>query len=249
VGDDLWAELHGVPGLSVYNLYGPAECTVDAMLWHPGGSTGAAADPPAIGVPADNTRVYLLDAFLRPVPAGVVGELYIAGDGVARGYLGRPGLSAERFVADVFGPAGARMYRTGDLGRRRPDGVVEYRGRSDFQVKVRGHRIELGEIQAVLADHPSVGQAVAAVSADAEGVRRIVGYVRAASGERPDAGALREFVAGRLPEYMVPAVVMVVESFALTPNGKVDRGALPVPEFRAAEVYRAPVTERELVLH
>ncbi|RDL03114.1 amino acid adenylation domain-containing protein [Streptomyces sp. HB202] len=249
VGDDLWAELHGVPGLSVYNLYGPAECTVDAMLWHPGGSPGAAADAPAIGVPADNTRVHLLDAFLRPVPAGVVGELYIAGDGVARGYLGRPGLSAERFVADVFGPAGARMYRTGDLGRRRPDGVVEYRGRSDFQVKVRGNRIELGEIQAVLADHPSVGQAVAAVSADAEGVRRIVGYVRAASGERPDAGALREFVAGRLPEYMVPAVVMVVESFALTPNGKVDRGALPVPEFRAAEVYRAPVTERELVLH
>ncbi|MEU4178873.1 amino acid adenylation domain-containing protein [Streptomyces sp. NPDC026589] len=249
VGDDLWTELRGVPGLSVYNLYGPAECTVDAMLWHPGGSPGAAADPPAIGVPADNTRVYLLDAFLRPVPAGVVGELYIAGDGVARGYLGRPGLSAERFVADVFGPAGARMYRTGDLGRRRPDGVVEYRGRSDFQVKVRGHRIELGEIQAVLADHPSVGQAVAAVSADAEGARRIVGYVRAASGGRPDVGALREFVAGRLPEYMVPAVVMVVESFALTPNGKVDRGALPVPEFRAAGAYRAPVTERELVLH
>ncbi|XQE79490.1 amino acid adenylation domain-containing protein [Streptomyces microflavus] len=249
VGDDLWAELHGVPGLSVYNLYGPAECTVDAMLWHPGGSPGAAADPPAIGVPADNTRVYLLDAFLRPVPAGVVGELYIAGDGVARGYLGRPGLSAERFVADVFGPAGARMYRTGDLGRRRPDGVVEYRGRSDFQVKVRGHRIELGEIQAVLADHPSVGQAVAAVSADAAGVRRIVGYVRAASGERPDVVALREFVAGRLPEYMVPAVVLVVESFALTPNGKVDRGALPVPEFRAVGAYRAPVTDRELVLH
>ncbi|MEE1730102.1 AMP-binding protein, partial [Streptomyces sp. BE282] len=96
VGDDLWAELHGVPGLSVYNLFGHAECTVDAMLWPPGGSTGASADPPAIGVPADNTLVYLLDAFLRPVPAGVVGELYIAGDGVARGYLGRPGLSAER---------------------------------------------------------------------------------------------------------------------------------------------------------
>ncbi|MEW1626075.1 amino acid adenylation domain-containing protein [Streptomyces sp. NPDC089173] len=248
VADDLWTELHGIPGLSVYNLYGPAECTVDAMLWHPGGSPGAAG-PPAIGVPADNTRVYLLDAFLRPVPAGVVGELYIAGDGVARGYLGRPGLSAERFVADVFGPAGARMYRTGDLGCRRADGAVEYRGRSDFQVKVRGHRIELGEIQAVLADHPTVGQAVAAVSAGGEGVRRIVGYVRAAAGERPDAVALREYVAGRLPEYMVPAVVMVVESFALTPNGKVDRGALPVPEFRAVDVYRAPVTERELVLH
>ncbi|MFF3247469.1 amino acid adenylation domain-containing protein [Streptomyces sp. NPDC002870] len=244
VGDDLWTELRGIPGLSVYNLYGPAECTIDAMLCHGDGSAG-----PAIGTPADNTRVYVLDGFLRPVPAGVVGELYIAGDGVARGYLGRPGLTAERFVADVFGPAGARMYRTGDLGRRRPDGVVEYCGRSDFQVKVRGFRIELGEIEAALAADPSVGQAVVAVSADGAGVQRIVGYVRPSAGAQVDPEALRESVARVLPEYMVPALVMAVDAFALTPNGKVDRRALPAPSFRAAGVYRAPGSERERMLH
>ncbi|MGW0704331.1 non-ribosomal peptide synthetase, partial [Streptomyces sp. NPDC002867] len=214
VGDDLWAELHRVPGLSVYNLYGPAECTVDAMLWHGDGSAR-----PAIGVPADNVRVYVLDDFLRPVPAGAVGELYIAGDGVARGYLDRPGLTAERFVADVFGPDGARMYRTGDLGRRRPDGVVEYCGRSDFQVKIRGHRVELGEIEATLAADPSVGRVVAAVHTDDAGVQRIVGYVQPAPGARVETGALREWVAERLPAYMVPAAVTVIDTFPLTPNG------------------------------
>jgi amino acid adenylation domain-containing protein len=244
VAADLWERLHETPGLSVYNLYGPAECTVDAMLWHGGATAG-----PAIGTPADNTRVYLLDAFLRPVPDGVVGELYIAGDGVARGYLGRPGLTAERFVADVFGEPGARMYRTGDLGCRRPDGVVEYRGRSDFQVKIRGHRIELGEIEAALAADPSVAEAVAAVSADAKGVQRVVGYVRAAEGAEVRPEDLRASVAGRLPAYMVPALVMAVDAFPLTPNGKVDRKALPEPRFRATSVYRAPSTERERVLH
>ncbi|MFH8472612.1 amino acid adenylation domain-containing protein [Streptomyces sp. NPDC018000] len=244
VGDALWDELQAVPGLSVYNLYGPAECTVDAMLCHADGSAR-----PSIGTPADNTRVYVLDPLLRPVPAGVVGELYIAGHGVARGYLGRPGLTAERFVADIFGPAGARMYRTGDLGRRRADGDVEYCGRSDFQVKIRGHRIELGEVEAALAADPSVDQAVASVSADGAGVQRIVGYVRPAAGAPVRTDALREFVAGRLPEYMVPAVVMVVDAFALTPNGKVDRRALPAPEFRASAAYRAPSSERERVLH
>ncbi|WP_328395282.1 amino acid adenylation domain-containing protein [Streptomyces sp. NBC_00390] len=244
VAEDLWSELHAVPGLSVYNLYGPAECTVDAMLWHGDGSTR-----PAIGVPADNSRVYVLDGFLRPVPAGTVGELYIAGDGVARGYLDRPGLTAERFVADVFGPAGARMYRTGDLGRRRPDGVVEYCGRSDFQVKIRGHRIELGEIEAALAADPSVGQAVAAVSADSAGVQRIAGYVLPAPGAQVQPGALREFVARRLPAYMVPAVVTVIDAFPLTPNGKIDRRALPAPQFHTTTRYRAPATERERTLH
>ncbi|MEU1790608.1 amino acid adenylation domain-containing protein [Streptomyces sparsogenes] len=249
VPDDLWSELHGVPGLSVYNLYGPAECTVDAMFWHHDGRD--AVGRPAIGVPADNARVYVLDEFLRPVPPGVVGELYIAGDGVARGYLGRPGLTAERFVADVFGPPGARMYRTGDLGRRRPDGAVEYRGRVDSQVKIRGHRIELGEIEAALAADPSVEQAVAAVSADPSGTRRVVGYVRPRPGSpaRPDPAALRESVARRLPAYMVPAQIMVVEDIPLTPNGKVDRAALPAPTFQAANAYRAPASDRERVLH
>ncbi|MFC9910054.1 amino acid adenylation domain-containing protein [Streptomyces sp. NPDC127197] len=244
VGADLWTQLHGVAGLSVYNLYGPAECTVDAMLWHGGTEAG-----PAIGTPADNTRVYLLDAFLRPVPDGVVGELYIAGDGVARGYLGRPGPTAERFVADVFGPPGARMYRTGDLGCRRPGGVVEYRGRSDFQVKIRGHRIELGEIEAALAADESVAQAVAAVSADAKGVQRVVGYVRAAPGAEVRPDALRTSVAERLPAYMVPALVMAVDAFPLTPNGKVDRKALPAPRFEASSAYRAPSSQRERILH
>ncbi|MEU9595457.1 amino acid adenylation domain-containing protein [Streptomyces sp. NPDC048109] len=244
VGADLWDALHAVPDLSVYNLYGPAECTVDAMLWH-----GGAAAGPAIGTPADNTRVYVLDSFLRPVPDGVVGELYIAGDGVARGYLGRPVTTAERFVADVLGEPGARMYRTGDLGLRRPDGVVEYRGRSDFQVKIRGHRVELGEIETALAADASVERAVAAVSEDALGVRRIVGYVRPAPGAeiRPD--VLRAAVAERLPGYMVPALVMAVDAFPLTPNGKVDRRALPEPRFEAADAYRAPSTDRERLLH
>ncbi|MFP3987345.1 amino acid adenylation domain-containing protein [Streptomyces sp. E11-3] len=244
VGDDLWAELLGVPGLSVYNLYGPAECTIDAMLCHGDGSTR-----PSIGVPADNARVYLLDAFLRPVPDGVVGELYIAGDGVARGYLGRPDLTAERFVADVFGPAGGRMYRTGDLGRRRPDGVVEYCGRSDFQVKIRGHRIELGEIEAALAADASVDQAVAVVSTDSAGAQRIVAYVHQAPGARVPPDALRELVARKLPDYMVPALVMAVDAFPLTPNGKIDQRALPDPEFQAAAAYREPGTERERLLH
>ncbi|MES4905774.1 MULTISPECIES: amino acid adenylation domain-containing protein [unclassified Streptomyces] len=242
VAEDLWAELHAVPGLSVYNLYGPAECTVDAMLWHGEGR-------PAIGRPADNARVYVLDPFLRPVPDGVVGELYIAGAGVSRGYLGRPGPTAERFVADVFGPPGARMYRTGDLGRRRPDGVVEYRGRADSQVKIRGHRVELGEIEAALAAAPSVARAVAAVSTDPSGVRRVVGYVCPSPGARPDAAELRDAVARRLPAYMVPAVVMVVDAVPLTPNGKVDRAALPAPAFQAAGAYRAPTSERERALH
>ncbi|MFD6907583.1 amino acid adenylation domain-containing protein [Streptomyces sp. NPDC060077] len=244
VGADLWETLHAVADLSVYNLYGPAECTVDAMLWH-----GDAAAGPAIGTPADNTRVYVLDGFLRPVPDGVVGELYIAGGGVARGYLGRPAATAERFVADVFGEPGARMYRTGDLGLRRPDGVVEYRGRSDFQVKIRGHRVELGEIEAALAADPSVDRAVAAVSEDAGGVRRVVGYVTPVPGAAVRPGALRAAVAERLPAYMVPALVTVVGTFPLTPNGKVDRRALPEPRFEAASDYRPPSTERERTLH
>ncbi|GAB2724278.1 amino acid adenylation domain-containing protein [Streptomyces bullii] len=244
VGDDLWAELRTVPGLSLYNLYGPAECTVDAMFCHADG-----ADRPSLGGPADNTRVYVLDDFLRPVPDGVVGEIYIAGDGVARGYLGRPALTAERFVADVVGPPGARMYRTGDLGRRRADGTVEYRGRSDFQVKVRGHRIELGEIEAVLAADDSVAQAVVAAPADEAGTRHVVGYVRPAADARPDPEELRARVARALPQYMVPAQVMVVDAFALTPNGKVDRKALPAPVFGGTQAYRAPGSPRERLLH
>ncbi|MCZ0971690.1 amino acid adenylation domain-containing protein [Streptomyces albulus] len=244
VGEDLWAELRDVPGLSLYNLYGPAECTVDAMFCH-----ADAAARPSLGGPADNTRVYVLDGFLRPVPVGVVGEIYIAGVGVARGYVGRPGLTGERFVADVFGASGGRMYRTGDVGRWSAEGVVEYCGRSDFQVKVRGHRIELGEIEAVLAADPSVAQAVVGVPVDGAGVRHVVGYVRAVPGVVVDVEGVRGRVARVLPEFMVPVRVVVVESFALTPNGKVDRRVLPVPLFGSGRVYRAPSSLRERVLH
>ncbi|MFF3247470.1 amino acid adenylation domain-containing protein [Streptomyces sp. NPDC002870] len=238
---------HDIVGAELHNQYGPTEVSVYTTTGraHPGENAGAVP----VGTPLANLRVYVLDGFLRPVPAGVVGELYIAGDGVTRGYLGRPGLTGERFVADVSGAPGARMYRTGDLGRRRPDGVVEYSGRSDFQVKVRGFRIELGEIEAVLAADASVDQAVVTVPADDAGAQRIVGYVRPSAGGRVDPEALRDRVARELPEYMVPAQVIVVDAFALTPNGKVDRRALPAPFFRATEAYRAPGSERERVLH
>ncbi|GGX62069.1 non-ribosomal peptide synthetase [Streptomyces hiroshimensis] len=248
VGDDLWTALHEVPGLSVYNLYGPAECTVDAMICRNDGSAR-----PSIGTPADNTRVYVLDGFLRPVPTGVVGEIYIAGTGVARGYLGRPGLTAERFTADPFADPfaapGSRMYRTGDLGRRRPDGTVEYHGRSDFQVKIRGHRIELGEIEAALATDPTVGQAVV-TTVNAGTSQQIAAYVTPVSPHRqPDPETLRRHLTHALPDYMVPATITTLDVFPLTPNGKVDRRALPDPDYSPTRAYRAPGTDRERTLH
>ncbi|GAB2724272.1 amino acid adenylation domain-containing protein [Streptomyces bullii] len=238
---------HAVVGAELHNQYGPTEVSVYTTTGPASADEHLTAVP--VGTPLANLRVYVLDGFLRPVPPGVVGEIYIAGAQVAQGYTGRPGLTAERFVADVSGPPGARMYRTGDLGRRRADGVVEYSGRSDFQVKIRGHRIELGEIEAVLAADDTVAQAVVTAPADQAGTRHVVGYVRPADAARPDAEELRERVARTLPDHMVPAQVMVVDAFALTPNGKVDRKALPTPSFRAAQAYRAPGSPRERLLH
>ncbi|MFE6226454.1 amino acid adenylation domain-containing protein [Streptomyces sp. NPDC057854] len=236
-----------VPAAELHNQYGPTEVSVYTTT----GRADAGRHPTAVpvGTPLAGLRLHVLDGFLRPVPVGVVGEIYIAGAGVARGYVGRPGLTAERFVADVGGAPGARMYRTGDLGRRRADGSVEYCGRVDFQVKVRGHRVELGEIEAVLASDPGVAQAVVAVVADAAGTRHVVGYVRPVAGASVDGDVLRERVAVVLPDYMVPVRVLVVDAFALTPNGKVDRRALPALELKAVREYRAPSTERERVLH
>jgi aryl carrier-like protein len=173
--------------------------------------------------------------------------VYLSGDGLARGYLGRARVTAERFVADPFGPPGTRMYRTGDLARWTADGDLAYLGRADSQVKLRGHRIEPGEVEAVLAQAPGVGGAVAVVREDRPGIRHLVAYAVAAADT--DAAALREFLARRLPAYMVPAAVVVVDAVPLTPNGKVDRAALPAPSFRAAGAYRAPSSERERVLH
>ncbi|MET9430479.1 amino acid adenylation domain-containing protein [Streptomyces sp. NPDC003036] len=224
-------------GRRFHNAYGPTESTVGATASGPLVPDGRT---PTIGTPVAGTRAYVLDARLRPVPAGVRGELYLAGDGLARGYLGRPGLTAERFVADPYGPPGARMYRTGDLARWREDGSLDCLGRADDQVKLRGFRVEPGEVAAVLAEHPAVGRAVVVVRGG-----RLVGYV--VPNGSVGIGELLAYAAGRLPAHMVPADVVVLDALPVAANGKLDRAALPEPG-GVAEAGRAPASGREEAL-
>jgi amino acid adenylation domain-containing protein len=234
--------------LEIYNEYGPTETVVGCMVHRFDALLDQGAAVP-IGRPISNTRIYLLDASGQPVPVGVVGELYVGGVGVARGYLDRPGLTAERFVADPFGGrAGACMYRTGDLARRRPDGSIEYLGRDDFQVKVRGFRIEPGEIEARLSAEPGVRGAVVLAREDVPGDRRLVAYY--AGDETVAAETLRARLSATLPEHMVPSAYVRLDALPLTRNGKVDRKALPVPEgdAYATRAYEPPAGATEEAL-
>jgi amino acid adenylation domain-containing protein/non-ribosomal peptide synthase protein (TIGR01720 family) len=234
---DRWA----APGRVMINAYGPTETTVDA--------TNSAPLTPSqglvpIGSPVPNAAVFVLDAWLRAVPAGVVGELYVAGAGVGRGYWRRPALTGSRFVACPFGAPGTRMYRTGDLVRWRADGQLEYLGRADDQVKIRGYRIELGEIHTALAGVDGVEQAAVIAREHRPGDKRLVGYVTGTA----DPAEIRAQLALRLPAYMVPSAVVVLEALPLTVSGKLDTGALPAPDYRDVDRYRAPTNATEKTL-
>jgi amino acid adenylation domain-containing protein len=238
-------ESGGAPG-RLLNVYGPTESTTFAT-WHRVASVPAGAATVPIGVPLANTTAHVLDG-ARPCNLGEPGELHLGGDGVARGYLGQPGMTAERFVPDPFSATpGARLYRTGDRVRRREDGALEFLGRVDQQVKVRGFRIEPGEVEAALRALPAVAEAAVVVRADG-GEKRLVAYVVPAGGEAPSAAALRDALAGRLPDYLVPTAFVALDAIPLTPNGKVDRRALPAPGAGAEEAFAAPRTPTEAAL-
>jgi acyl carrier protein len=233
----------------VINGYGPTENTTFTCC-HPMRHPMRLEHTVPIGRPIANTRVYILDEDLRPVPVGVPGELYAGGEGVARGYLKRPELTAWSFIPDPFSTTpGARLYRTGDLARARPDGSFEFLGRTDRQVKLRGFRVEPGEIEAVLRRHPAVREAVAVVREDAPGGARLVAYVVPASEAAMDAAELRAWAAGRLPEYMVPSAWVALDALPLTATGKIDRRALPAPGRTAdAAAHVPPRTPTEELL-
>ncbi|MDL5206029.1 non-ribosomal peptide synthetase [Streptomyces sp. ALI-76-A] len=241
------------PSTRVVNGYGPSEATTFAtrhLVTDTGRTDGTDREDSAavpIGRPLDGARAYVLDAYLHLVPPGVTGDLYLGGTGIARGYLHRPDLTAERFVADPFGPPGARMYRTGDLARRQPDGVLVFAGRTDGQVKLRGFRIETDEVATALTGHGAVGQAAVVVREDRPGERRLVAYLVPERGRTVDEAAVRDHAAAVLPDYMVPTAYVVVDHLPLTRNHKIDRAALPAPPM-AAPHRAAPRTAHERLL-
>ncbi len=228
-----------LPEAVLLNLYGSSEVAADVTSWEMGHQHDRATV--GIGSPIANTRIYLLNSYLQPVPVGVAGELYVSGAGLARGYHKRPDLTAERFIPSPFGPAGERLYRSGDFARYGPDGTIDYLGRTDRQVKLRGFRIELGEVEAMLRDHDAVSEAVVVVREDTPGDKRLVAYVVPADPTVEVTSQLRSYMKAKLPDYMVPALFVQLEEFKLTESGKINRQSLPVPD------QSRPVLQEEFV--
>ncbi|MDF5706497.1 MAG: amino acid adenylation domain-containing protein [Nostoc sp. S4] len=240
-------------GCELHNLYGPTEAAIDVTFWQCQKNSNLKTVP--IGRPIANTQIYILDAYLQPVPIGVTGEIYIGGVGVARGYLNHKELTNEKFIPNYFNnskfkihnPQFERLYKTGDLGRYLPDGNIQYVGRADYQVKIRGYRIEIGEIENVLSTHPQVREAVVITHSDRVAQKQLIAYITYSS-EKPTLNNLRDFVKEKLPDFMIPAAFVMLETLPLTPNGKVDRKALPAPDTTRPEleaVYQPPQTEVE----
>jgi acyl-coenzyme A synthetase/AMP-(fatty) acid ligase len=236
--------------VALHNLYGPTEASIDVTAWTCPKDIDDSTMVP-IGRPIANSRIYIFDAHGQPVPVGAVGEIHIGGTGVARGYLDRPGLTAERFLDDPFANVpGARIYRTGDVGRWRTDGNIEFLGRNDFQVKLRGFRIELGEIEAKLAAHSAVREAVVVAREDQAGDKRLVAYIVPALNAATQAEGLRTHLATVLPEHMVPTAYVLLDRLPLSPNGKLDRKALPAPDLTAfaTSAFEPPQGEVETLV-
>ncbi|GAA2266758.1 hypothetical protein GCM10010232_68910 [Streptomyces amakusaensis] len=234
--------------VEVINEYGPTETTVGCLIHSLGTAHDTPPGPVPVGRPVPHTSAHVLDTALRPVPDGVIGELYVGGRQLARGYLGRPALTAARFVADPFGEPAARLYRTGDLVRRRPDGTLDFVGRTDDQVKIRGFRVELGEVEAAVAAFPGVARAAVAAHHDGPGGAYLAAYAVPAAPGSVDVAALRDHLAARLPEHSVPAATVLLDALPLSPSGKTDRRALPAPDFTSAAPVREPGTEAERTL-
>jgi acyl-coenzyme A synthetase/AMP-(fatty) acid ligase len=244
---DLAATAAAFPGARLVNAYGPTETIITPTSWVSGSAAGMDGDYAPIGQPVGERDAYVLDAELNLVPPGVAGELYIGGLGLARGYLGRPALTADRFVSDPFGQGGGRLYRTGDLVRWRMDGQLEYMGRLDHQVKVRGFRVELGEIEAQLLAQPGVCEA-AVVAQESRNGARLVAYVAPHAGVLLNSVLLKTTLSAVLPDYMLPSLFVFLDTLPLSPNGKVDRQGLPLPDQLNDQDYEPPASDIETLV-